>query len=204
MKFNFTIITLGFALNPENFLRPGSGCANIPLVVKNLSFLLIMLLICGCSSSKKMVVSDSLDETPVIAGSVINPSAFEKGGTLVFGLFKPGAGAAADDETDQLSSMLIKGIKDILPQENTNFTIQADDQKDSDLYLEGYIEDYGRKGRSSHLSIDGEIWLRETGEKIFLFQTSTMIDLKKHDPQAVAYQMGVAIAHFIGSHKSSS
>ena len=173
-------------------------------MIKNISILLLAILICGCSTTKKSIVSDSLDAIPVITGSVVNQAAFQKGGSLVLGTFQPGSGAAADDETDQLSSMLIKGIKDILPQENTNFTIQADDQKDSDLYLEGYIEDYGRKGRSSHLSIDGEIWLRETGEKIFLFQTSTMIDLKKHDPQAVAYQMGVAIAHFIGSHKSSS
>ena len=49
----------------------------------------------------------------------------------------------------------------------------------------------------AHLSVDGEIWLRETGEKIFLFQTSIMIDLKTQNPKTVAYQIGVAIAHFI-------
>jgi len=170
-------------------------------VVKNLSFLLIILLICGCSSSKKIIVSKPLDENFVVTGEIVNLSAFEKGGTLVLGPFKAGAGAAADDETDKLSLMMIKGIKDALPEDNTHFTISTDDQKDPDCLLEGYIEDYGRvKGHFSRLSVDGQIWLRETGEKIFVFQTSVMINTKKQDPNAVAYQIGEAIAHFIGSH----
>ena len=181
-------------------MSPKPGCVNIPHVVKNLSFLFIILLICGCSSSKKVIVSNPLNATVVITGWVVNPSAFEKGGTLILGSFKPGGGAAADDETDQLSSMMIKGIKDTFPEDNTHFTISTDDQKDSDCFLEGHIEDYGRKGYFSHLSVDGEIWLRETGEKIFFFQTSTLINLKIQNPKTVAYQIGVAIAHFIGSH----
>ena len=117
----------------------------------------------------------------------------------MLGSFKPGPGAAADNETDQLSLMMIKGIKDTLPGDNTHFSVPLDDKTDSDYYLEGYIEDYGRKGHFAHLSVDGEIWFREYGEKIFQFQTSLMIDLKHQNPKAVAYQIGGAIAHFIGS-----
>jgi hypothetical protein len=168
-------------------------------VVKNLSFLFIILLICGCSSSKKVIISDTSGSAPVVTGSVVDPTAFAKGGTLLLNSFKAGTNAAADDELDQLSAMMIKGIKDTLPGSNSHFTVQSDDQKDSDFFLEGYIEDYGRKGHLAHLSVDGEIWLRETGEKIFLFQTSTVIHLKSQDPKSVAYQIGAAIAHFIGS-----
>ena len=190
-------------------MRPGPGCVNIPDVIKNLSFLILILFICGCSSSKKIIVSESLDSIPVITGSVVNSSAFAKGGTLVLGSFKPGPGAAADDETDQLSLMMIKGINDTLPEDNTHFTILEDDRKTPDCFLEGYIDSYGHEGHVPHLklrknqaflSVDGDIWLRETGEKIFLFQASSVIDLKGQNPKAVAYQMGVAIAHFIGSH----
>jgi hypothetical protein len=168
-------------------------------VGKNLSFLFFILLFCGCSSSKQVVISDALSATPVITGSVVNASAFEKGGTLVLGPFKAGTGAEANDETDQLSRMMIKGIKDTLPEENTHFTIQADDQKNFDCYLDGYIENYGHKGHLSNLSVDGQIWLQDTGEKIFFFQTSIVIDLKSQSPNTIAYQVGVAIAHFIGS-----
>jgi len=189
-------------------LSPKLCCAKIPHVVKISSFLFIILLICGCASPKKAIVSDSLDVVPIVTGSVINASAFSKGGTLVLGSFKAGPGAEANDETDQLSLMMIKGIKETLPEDNTPFTIAQDDQKDSDCYLDGYIEDYGRdehfshmklRKTQAHLSIDGEIWLRETGEKIFTFQTSSVINLKTQNPKTVAYQMGVAIAHFIGS-----
>ena len=125
------------------------------------------------------------------------------------GSFKPGPGAEANDDTDQLSLMMIKGIKDALPQNSTHFTVSADAQKDPDCFLDGYIDDYGRDPHYSHLklrknqvhlSVSGEIWLRETGEKIFLFQTSIVIDLKTQNPKTVAYQTGVAIARFIGSY----
>jgi hypothetical protein len=166
-------------------------------VVKKLPFLFIIFLICGCSSSKKTIQPYSYIETPVVTGSLINHAAFERGGTLGLGLFRPGSGAAANEETDRLSSMLIKGVKEALQAEKTHFTI-LDDPKNSDCLLEGYIEEYSHKGRFSHLSVDGEIWLQETGERIFLFQTSVMINNKKQDPIEVAYQMGLAIAHFIG------
>ena len=176
------------------------ACVNIPFMVKYLSFLIIILLLSSCASSKKTIVADALDVSPMVTGSVLNSSALAKGGNLALGSFKAGTGAAANDETDQLSWMMIKGIKDTLPEDNTHFKITSDDQKDADCLLEGYIEDYGSKGHKAHLSIDGEIWLRDTGEKILLFQTSINIDLKKQNPKTVAYQIGVAIAHYIGSH----
>ncbi len=192
-------------------MRPKPRCVNIPHVVKNFSLLIIILLIYGCSSSKKTIISDSLDATCVITGSVVNSSVFTKGGTLVLGSFKPGTGAAANDETDQLSLMMIKGINETLPKNSTHFIIQADEQNEPDYYLEGYIENYGRDGHIPHLklrknqvllSVDGDIWLRQTGEKIFLFQTTVVIDLKIQNPKTVAYQIGVAIANFISSFES--
>ena len=149
----------------------------------------------------------------MVRGSVVNASIFEKGGSLALGAFKPGAGAAADDETDQISSIIIRGIKDTLPGENTPFTVSGEDQNSTDTFLEGFIENYGRDELAARqklrknqvfLSIDGEIWSHQTGEKIFSFQTSCVINLKTQNPKTVAYQMGVAIAQFIGSHKESN
>jgi hypothetical protein len=177
-------------------------------VLKNLSLLLIIFILGGCSASTKIVIPNHSDEAPFVTGSVVNSSAFAKGGTLVLKSFKAGDGAAADEETDRLSSMVIKGITDTLPGENTKFTFQTQDPDDSDFYLAGHIENYGdassvhnmglRKNQV-YLSLDGEIWLRETGEKVLLFQTSTIFNLKTQDPTAEAYQIGVGIAHYIGS-----
>jgi len=175
-------------------------------VVKNLTLLFIILFFAGCASTKKAVVAESLDAIPEISGSVANAAAFNKGGSLSLGVFKAGIGASADDETDQLSAMMIRGIENTLPEDNTHFTISADDRVGSDCNLEGYIENYGRDNSATHhklnknetyLSIDGDIWLRDTGEKILLFQSSVVINLKTQNPKTVAYQIGVAIAHFI-------
>ena len=153
-------------------------------------------------------MSNSLDAIPVITGEVINLQAFEKGGVMLLDSFKPGTGAAADDETDQLSWMMIKGIRDTLPEDNTHFTLTTDNQQDSEFYLDGLIQDYGHDGHypniklhknQNYLSIDGEIWLRSTGEKIFSFHSYQVIDLKTQNPKTVAYELGVAIAHYIGS-----
>ncbi len=169
-------------------------------MVKNISFLFIILLFCGCASSKTKIIADSLDEAIVITGSMADAAACEKGGTLLLGSFKPGPGAVAGDETDQLSGMIIKGIKEARPWGRTTFTIVPQGHQAPDLFLEGYIDDFGRMGDVAHFSVSGEIWLRETGEKVLLFQTSTVIHLKTQDPKTVAYQIGVAIAHFIESH----
>ncbi len=137
---------------------------------------------------------------PDITGGVADQTLFQKGGTLFLGSFRAGVGAAADEETDLISAMLIKGIRDTLPQESSHFTLLANDQGNADFLLEGHINDFTHKGRFSRLSVDGEIWIRETGDRVFLFQHSSKIDFKTQDPKAVAYQLGVSIAHFIGSH----
>lgn len=189
-------------------MRAKPRCGNIPHVVRILSFLTIILLFSSCATPRKIIVSDFLDSTPVVSGAVINDFAFARGGTLVLGPFKPGTGAAANDETDQLSLMITKGIYDTLSGEHTHFIIQTGDLAQPDCFLEGYIEDYGRQGNILHqklrqnqafLSVNGEIWLRETGEKILSFETSVVIDLKTQSPKTAAYQMGAAIARFIGS-----
>jgi hypothetical protein len=168
-------------------------------VIRNYSFLFLILLVCGCSSSKNTIVAQPLDTSPTVTGSILDSSAFAKGGTLLLDAFRAGPGAAADDETDQLSRLMIKGIKEVLSNDK-HFTVILDRQQDSDYFLEGYIENYGRlKGHLNQFTVDGNIWLRSTGDKVFLLQSSVTIDLKKQDPRTVAYQMGQAIGSFIQS-----
>ena len=139
-----------------------------------------------------------------ISGSVLDSPALAKGGTLALGSFKPGTGAAADDETDRLSVQIVKGINDLLPGENTPFKMQNGNASDPDFILEGYIEDYETKGHSARLTVDGEIWSRDSGEKILLFKTSAVFNLKVQDPKQAAYQIGGAIARYIGSQANGS
>ncbi|MBF0504958.1 MAG: hypothetical protein HQL14_07645 [Candidatus Omnitrophica bacterium] len=179
-------------------------------MIKKLSFLLLFTVICGCSSTKKIDHSHLFTKAPVVTGSLINATAFQREGSLVLGVFKPGPDAAANDETDRLSLMLIKGIKETLLQEKTaHFKILDDDQKNPDFVMDGYIEGYTKAGRFSHLlwhknearlSVDGEIWLQKTGEKIFMFQASEVINLNNQNSLSAAYQMGAAIAEFISKY----
>jgi hypothetical protein len=180
-------------------------------VVKYLSLLFIIVLIGACATSKRAPVSHTpaapqaptepqapVAVAPQISGSVLTSSLFTRGGSLSLGSFKAGTGAAANDETDDLSARIMQGIHDILPGMGTVFSL-ADNPTESDYVLEGYIENYTKRGSVANLSVDGEIWLQSTGEKIFVFQTSMVIDLKKQEPKSVAYQIGEAIARFMAT-----
>ena len=190
-------------------MRQKHCCVNIPRVAGKIPFLVFILIFCGCSSSKNTIIADSLDATPVISGAVVNASLMARGGSLVLGAFKPGAGAVADDQTDQISGMILKGIRDALPENAPAFKIQSNSKATPDYILEGIIENYGRTGPSPHplrknqifMSVDGNIWLTQTGEKILLFRTSIIIDLKTQNSISEAYQVGAAIARFIGTNK---
>jgi len=173
-------------------------------VVKNLLFLCVLLLIGGCCFTKKIIPSSDVFNVPEVTGSLVNKTAFERGGSLVVGVFKPGSGAAANEETDGLSSMLMKGVKETLINRNARFTVAAPDQNNSEFALDGYIQEYTAKGHKAHLSLDGEIYLRETGEKVFLFQTSFRFNTKNQDPMVVAYRMGEAIADRIINEKETN
>lgn len=177
---------------------------NIHQVFQYLSVLALVVMVCGCSSGRTQLVSESLDLVPLVSGSVVNSLAVAKGGHIGLGAFRPGAGAAANEQTDELSQMLVAGIRDSLLSTHTQFTLGKDAQRDPDCILEGTIENYGRQagailGAHDRMSlvINGNIWLRDTGEKILLFQGSVVIDAKRQDPKTSAYQMGVAVARFI-------
>ena len=164
-----------------------------------------MLVCCSCAHVRPIEHPVAIDRAAV-TGSVINAQSFHKGGTLALSAFKPGPGAAANEQTDRLSLMLIKGIKESLSQHNTPFMLADGNDNSPNFVMAGYIEDYAQSpGVSRHilrkneaaLSVDGEIWFQETGEKVFIFQGVTNINLKKEDPMAKAYQLGRAIGDAI-------
>ena len=140
----------------------------------------------------------------MVSGTLLNEKALDIGGTLGLTAFNAGPGAAAGEELDRISLMLAKGIKENLSLQTTAIKISENDKEDPSLLLKGYIEEYGQKNHKINFAVDGEIWLQETGAKVLIFQTAYVVDLKKEDPQQVAFRMGQAIGDYIAAHASRS
>ncbi len=145
-----------------------------------------------------------------VTGSVVDSTVLAKGGLMAFAEFKPGPGAVADEQTDKISLMLIKGIRESLLTHASSLSLIDADQLDrADFLLEGHIEEFSRSGKLSrlvmrkneaYLAVDGEIWRQDSGAKVLVFATSAIINVKKQKPAEVAYQMGLAIGDFISTH----
>ncbi len=154
--------------------------------------------------------SSSFAATIPVSGSVVDSTSLLAGGLLAFAEFKPGPGAVADEQTDRISLMLIKGIKDAMSVHTSALSIAGEDQlNQADFLLDGHIEEFSKSGKLSrlvmrknevYLSVEGEIWRQESGAKVLVFSSSAVINVKKEKPAEVAYQMGKAIGDFISTH----
>lgn len=147
----------------------------------------------------------------LVSGAVIDEPVLLKGGSLVLASFKPGPGAEANDQTDKISVMLIKGIEEVLATNDVPFILkEGQEDEDADFVLDGFIEEFTRSGKMSrlmlknqaHLSVDGGIWSQLSGTKVLVFSSSAIINMKKEKPVDVAYRMGRAIGRYISQRAS--
>jgi len=109
--------------------------------------------------------------------TLVNAAALKSGGKIAFTPLKAGPRASADEQSDRVSLMIIKGITDRLAQSRTSLIVTGG-ENEPDLVLQGYIEELSQNGRfkrlvlrrdKGRLSISGEIWLSLTGAKVLTF-----------------------------------
>src|SRR4029079_12226566 len=74
-----------------------------------------------------------------VTGAVMDSEILAQGGDLALVPFKAGDQAEANDETDRISMMILKGIKDSLDQQNTSLHVIDASQTHPKVALQGYI-----------------------------------------------------------------
>jgi hypothetical protein len=174
-----------------------------------LSYLALVVVFgfCGCfSSTPKRSSSVFLPEFNA-TGKVIKPNEFKKGGSLVILPFKAGENAAAGQQLDRVSLMIVKGMIDYLAQEKTPFTVlTTEEQGKPDLIIDGYINNFTEPGRMKRwvmqnknavLAVDGYMEIPATKERILIFQHQRSIVDRKKDGLSLAYAMGQDLGRFI-------
>ena len=99
-----------------------------------------------------------------VAITLVDAAALKSGGKIAFTPLKAGARASADEQSDRVSLMIIKGIVNRLAQGGTSLIVAAPEDEPN-LVFQGYIEELSRR----RLAISGEIWLSSTGAKVLTF-----------------------------------
>lgn len=131
-----------------------------------------------------------------------------KGGDLALVPFNAGEKAEANDETDRLAMMILKGIKDSLDQNNLIHVVDAS-QTHPKFGLQGYIQEFSKPGKLSKitmrhgldcLSLEGEMWEVSTGQRVAGFSVKQKFDPHHEKPIDVAYRLGQGIGRFIIEH----
>ncbi|MBI3314746.1 MAG: hypothetical protein HYZ86_02215 [Candidatus Omnitrophica bacterium] len=109
--------------------------------------------------------------------TLVDAAALKSGGKIAFTPLKAGARTSADEQSDRVSLMIIKGIANRLAQARTSLIIAAPEDEPN-LVFQGYIEELSQNGRlkrlvlrrgKGRLAISGEIWLSSTGAKVLTF-----------------------------------
>ena len=112
-----------------------------------------------------------------VAITLVDAAALKSGGKIAFTPLKAGARASADEQSDRVSLMIIKGMADRIAQSRTSLIIAAPEDEPN-LVFQGYIEELLQNSRlkrlvlrreKGRLAISGEIWLSSTGAKVLTF-----------------------------------
>lgn len=152
----------------------------------------------------------SLPVAPVIdRGGVLKPSLLENGGKLIVIPFKAGEGVTATAMMDKTSLMFIKGLADILQEENSNLeVVLANQAYEADFVMEGHItkiyapskiQRWFLRKKNREVAIKGKMVHRFSDEPIFIFTRSRMAPQKTSTYAQLGYWLGQDIGHFISS-----
>jgi hypothetical protein len=177
--------------------------------------MIFSLVFCVSCGHKKAVIQDEVESlsaslsgaAPEVTGSALEEKVLS--GKLALTPFRAGPKAFANEETDQISMMALRGIKESLDEQSTSITVVDTEGTKPDIALQGYIEEYSKSGRMSRMMlkanknsmiIEGEVWLISTGQRLLVFTAKKKFNPKKEKPLNVAYQLGRGIGEFIGKH----
>jgi hypothetical protein len=170
-------------------------------------FVCMISLCLSCAHSSK--VSKSEEMLPVVTGAVVSSELLIKGGDLALVAFKAGPKAEANDELDRISLTILKGVKESLDNQKTSLRIIAPNEGQPAVVMEGYIQDFSKPGRISRvmlrpnhycLSVEGELWLSTTGQRLLNFSAQKDFNPKKEKLVDVAFKMGKEIGNFVAEH----
>lgn len=175
--------------------------------IKKTIFILFICYISGCAWLLPERISPQESAQFLQTTKIINLKRLEKGGNLLIVPFTAGAGVEATEELDKVSLMIVKGIIDILNENNSNFRILvSENAEQADLIIKGHIISMKKtplmkkwiRGKSmAGLAINGKMINSETGEAVVIFSDNRKVANKKETHKELGYMIGQDVGRFM-------
>lgn len=163
--------------------------------------------LCGCTLAAKERVLVKGAKSSARTDKIIDKDALQKGGKLLIVPFKPGAGVAADEETNRIALMFVKGMTEAVETGSSSLKIVASGEAaDADFIIKGYItktaEIKGMKrwlpgSGKIQLGIEGKIVDVRTDLIVYHFSRNQIAQKKEKDFKAMAYDLGKEVGQFV-------
>lgn len=165
-----------------------------------------IVILFGCTSVQVKTAPVSQPQKLVEVNTVIDKEALQKGGRLLIVPFKAGAGVAADEETNRISLMFVKGMSEAVESGFSFKLASSVTAQDFDFILKGYITEISQSSgpkrwfsgsKRKSLGIEGKIVEYKTDHVVYHFSRRQVLEDKEKDLKSVAYDLGREVGQFV-------
>ena len=200
-------------------MRPVVGYVTIQLIMNQLRFAAVFLfLIClsGCAwlgFSKNVVGNEKIPEEKtsdnafVKTGKILDAGRLKKGGKLLVVQFPAGANVAANELSDKIALMIVKGVADQLKE--TRFQVLNDaNAHEADMIITGHVTAVGAPSKwdrwilrrtQNTVSVEGRMVDATSNATVLVFTHSAQASSRRQDQVQLGYDIGKDIGRFIAS-----
>ena len=188
-------------------------------IMKYLFLAILIFINSGCSllKGKTKSAGPPLSASPLTlqqekflqSAKILDEDQFKKGGRILVVPFTPDVNAAADDELDRVSLMIVKGIADSLDTSSRFRVLDSGNADTADLILHGRVMTMQETGRlkklatfknKKYIAVEGKMVDVKSGRIVFLFSDAKTTQNKKQ----TFIDLGSFIGHDIGKFLNSS
>ena len=199
-------------------MRPSGGYVTIPLIMnysRFFSFFLVLFFVSGCAwfgFFKKAVDNKTFQDASVTGpfvetDKIVDAERLKKGGKLLVVPFPSGANVMADQRSDKIALMIVKGIADEL-KESRFKVLDNTNAQEAELIITGHLTGVEKSFKWNHwllktpqntVSIEGRMVDATSNATVAVFMHTTKASAREKDPAQLGYDIGRDIGRYIMS-----
>ncbi|MCD4781912.1 MAG: hypothetical protein K8S27_15405 [Candidatus Omnitrophica bacterium] len=174
-----------------------------------INLLIFLFVFNGCSwlNFSKQTPQRTAIIPSVSLSRIIDQNRLFQGGKIYVKFFQPGVGVLANEQSDKLSLMILRGIGVMINETSGSFQIILEENyKEADLIIDGHLVEVGSTPKwhgwfmrpdKGSVEIKGRLYEKESGKVIAIFKEHMDFNRKKKSFEEIALILGQNIGSFL-------